>query len=264
MSISSMNTPRQTISERYGSASALIWLSLMLGIFLIAMIGLAQVDPRLINGVSIWDKPGKFALSVSIHLLTLTWGLQLTTQEVRSNKSTRKGVGVLIFAVVSEMAWLTFKASRGEASHFNMATPFAAIMYTLMGVGAVSMTVVTIIFGWKIARAGNTPMHMATGYGFILAGILTALVAGYMSAGTSHSVGGDVSDATGLALFHWSTTGGDLRVPHFAALHITQALPFLGWLIPDRRIVIAALTGAALIVTALFIQALMGIPLLAV
>jgi hypothetical protein len=263
MSLVNSNTYRQTIGERYGNTAPLIWLALALGVFLIAMIGLGQVDGRQINGINIWDKPGKFALSLGLHAVTMAWGLQLATQQVRENRSTRWGVAVFIIAVIFEMAWMTYQASRGEASHFNTATPLAGIMYTLMGIGAVSMTIVTVIFGWKIARSGDTPMHMAAGYGFILSGILTTIVAGYMSSGTGHSVGGDLTDVTGLAYFHWSTTGGDLRVPHFAALHIAQALPFLGWLIPDRRVVLLGCVGAVLVTGALFAQAIMGIPFLA-
>jgi hypothetical protein len=72
-----------------------------------------------------------------------------------------------------------------------------------------------------------------------------------------------LTDATGLAFFHWSTTGGDLRVPHFAALHIAQALPFLAWLIPEKRIVLLGCVGSIIVTFALFAQAIMGIPFLA-
>lgn len=35
------------------------------------------IDGRLINGVSVWEKPAKFFLSLSLHLATLSWGLFL-------------------------------------------------------------------------------------------------------------------------------------------------------------------------------------------
>jgi hypothetical protein len=262
MSFNSLAPNRLAINQQYGNAALLVWLSIALGAFMIVMIALGNIDDRLINGVSIWDKPGKFALSIGLHAFTLAWGMQLATTQSRENRSTRLGVMVFAIAVIFEMGWMTFQASRGEASHFNNSTPLASAMYTLMGIGAVSMTVITVIFGWKIARSGSTAMHLTTGYGFILSGILTTIIAGYMSSGTGHSVGGDLTDATGLAFFHWSTTGGDLRVPHFAALHIAQALPFLGWLIPDKRIVLLSCIGAVAITLALFAQALMGIPFL--
>lgn len=51
--------------------------------------------------------------------------------------------------------------------------------------------------------------------------------------GPGHWVGGTRTDATGLPVFGWSMTGGDLRVPHFFAAHLLQALPLVGW-IADR------------------------------
>jgi hypothetical protein len=258
-----LNRQSPSINDQYGQAAGLIWLTVFLAVLFVVTVGFAQVDTRLLNGVNVWDKPAKFSLSLGLHALTVALGLQLVSAETRESKGIRRGTILFIVAVIMEMSWMIFQASRGEASHFNNSTPFTAIMYTIMGVGAVTLTMVTIFFGWKITRAGQSPMHMATGYGFMLSGILTTIVAGYMSSGTGHSVGGDLTDATGIALFHWSTTGGDLRVPHFAALHIAQALPFLGWLIPDRRVVLLGCFIAIAITGALFLQALMGIPFLA-
>ena len=262
MSITSMNSTHSPIGHRFGNASGLIWLGIALGALFILTIVLGQFDPRLLNGVNVWDKPAKFALSLGLHGYTLAWGLHLVSNETLNSKLIKRGTFLFIVAVVMEMSWMVFQASRAQASHFNSATPLAAAMYSVMGIGAVSLTMVTMLFGWKISRAGDTPMHMATGYGFILSGLLTTVVAGYMSSSTGHSVGGDLTDATGLALFHWSTTGGDLRVPHFAALHIAQALPLLGWLIPDKRAVLLSCFGAIMVVAALFAQAVMGIPFL--
>ena len=59
-------------------------------------------------------------------------------------------------------------------------------------------------------------------------------------------------------------TGGDLRVPHFFATHLMQALPVVGWL-ADRLlprlglgIVVAATAAGIAIVAATFVQALAG------
>lgn len=264
MSILSVEVSVESINQTYGRAAPLVWLAMALIVFMLVMISLAQVDARLINGVNIWDKPGKFALSLTLHAMTLAWGLGYATPKKLNSKSTRIGVWAFIIAVICEMAWITFQAARGEASHYNTATPFLTMMYSLMGIGATTLTLVTIAFGWKIASSGQSPMHVGIGYGFIVSGVLTTIVAGYMSSQTGHSVGGNLSDATGLPFFHWSTTGGDLRVSHFAALHLAQAMPFFAWLIPDRRIVFMGLIGGTAITLALFVQAILSIPFLAV
>jgi hypothetical protein len=77
---------------------------------------------------------------------------------------------------------------------------------------------------------------------------------------SSHWIGGDLTDATGLPIFKWSTTGGDLRVAHFIGLHAMQVVPFAA--LSGKRSVV---WGAALVVTVLttftYVQALSGIPL---
>jgi len=83
----------------------------------------------------------------------------------------------------------------------------------------------------------------------------------YMSAQTSHWVGGELSDAHGLGFFSWSTTGGDLRVAHFIGLHAAQIIP-LAALSGDKRMVYAVAGLSVASAAATFVLALMGIPLL--
>ena len=135
-------------------------------------------------------------------------------------------------------------------------------MYGLMGFGSLMLTGATAYLGWRIAGSGTTPMHFAAGWGFVVSAIATTLVAGYLAQGTGHWIGGDQTDATGLPFFHWSTTGGDLRVAHFAALHIMQAVPLIAWFWPGKRIATAALISGIALVIGLPAQALMGLPLL--
>ena len=68
--------------------------------------------------------------------------------------------------------------------------------------------------------------------------------------------------------FGWSTTGGDLRVPHFFATHAMQALPLAGWLADRvwparaRALVWLAAPAYSAVVIATFVQARAGIPFL--
>ncbi|HUQ35445.1 MAG TPA: hypothetical protein VM144_03615 [Aestuariivirga sp.] len=134
-------------------------------------------------------------------------------------------------------------------------------MYNLAGLGALTLTVTTGYLGWRIARSGHTPLHFAAGWGFIVSALTTTLVAFYLAQSGGHWIGGDQTDATGLPFFHWSTTGGDLRVAHFAALHIMQGVPLIAWFWPNKRIVGASLAAGVAVVASLSAQALLGVPL---
>ena len=229
-----------------------------------ATCALTSIDMRLLNGVSVWEKPSKFFFSLAIHMATLAWGISLLPEPEQHAQPVRRATCAFMVAALFEMAYMCVQAARGHASHFNNATQLEAVLYAAMGAGAVTLTIVTAYLGWRIVRAGTTLTRYAAGWSFIVAAISTTVVAGYMSSGTGHWVGGALSDASGLPFFHWSTTGGDLRVPHFAALHIMQAVPLIAWFWPHKRIVQGALIAGICLVAALFTQSVMGIPLLRV
>jgi hypothetical protein len=230
-------------------------------LFFLSFYTLTFIDARLLYAVSVWEKPSKFFLSLAIHMATLAGGISLLPAEQRRSRGIRIVSLAFLAAAVFEMSYMIFQASRGEASHFNNSTPFHSMMYSLMGFGALTLTGTTAYIGWRIRKAGTTLMHFAAGWGFMVSAVATTLVAFYLAQGTGHWIGGDQTDATGLPFFHWSTTGGDLRVAHFAALHIMQAVPIVAWFWPDKRIVGASLAAGVAIVIGLSAQALMGVPL---
>ena len=234
------------------------------GLLFVVASALTFADARLLYGVSVWEKPAKFFLSLALHMATLAWGISLLPREQQRARSIRIASTAFVIAALFELTYMVYQSARGEASHFNLSTPFNATMYSLMGLGALTLTGVTGYLGWRILKAGGTPMRFAAGWSFIVSAVTTTLVAGYLAQGQGHWIGGDQTDATGLAFFHWSTTGGDLRAAHFAALHLMQAVPLVAWFWPDRRIATASLAGGVAIAVALSAQALMGIPLLRV
>lgn len=254
---------------RYGfSGSPLLWRSALIFFALFAVIYASTfIDGRLFNGVSVWEKPAKFFLSLSLQMATLAYGLTLLPANARQTFPIRTATIIFLAAAIGEMIYITFRAARGEASHFNETTPIAGILYLMMGLGAVTLAATTSFLGWRILKqAPSSSLAFATGLGFILAGALAILFGGYMSQHGSHWVGGDLSDATGLRFFHWSTTGGDLRVPHFFGLHIMQTLPVLGFLfrdfsLPQARglIWLGAVIWVGLTILT-FVQALSGRP----
>jgi hypothetical protein len=242
--------------------SSLLWKSSLLMLLgMIICMTLPFFDDRLIAGVSIWEKPAKFFLSLAVQMITVAWAMSLLSQPARGVKTASR---VLVAAAWIEMAYIIIRASRGEASHFNVATPLASILYTIMGIGAVSITASSAFIGWRVwQQRGENMMRDAAGVGLMLGAVLATIAGGYLSSMPSHWIGGDMTDATGLRFFNWSTTGGDLRVAHFIGLHAAQFVP-LAALSASRRVVYGTGLAVSFAMIGTFVMALMGVPLLRV
>lgn len=262
MTAISNNNKRESPGSLFAAAPVFMTSAIVLLLGFAATSALQLIDLRLFNGVNVWEKPAKFFLSLSLHAATLGWGVSLLPQAEQVKPGIRRAASLFAIGATLEMIWITWYASQGQASHFNRTDPLAAAIYPVMGIVATSLSAITIFLGWRILREGKTIMAFATGNGFILAGVLTTIVAGYMSSRTGHSVSGDATDETGLFFLRWSTTGGDLRPAHFAALHISQAVPLIAWIWPNRTVVWLSLLASTVIVAGLFWQALAGIPFL--
>jgi hypothetical protein len=205
------------------------WAGLAMFAVSVPVIAGAGFDERLINGVSVWLKPWKFMVSSGIYLMTLALALATLPPAAARSKAGRYVAWVATAASLFEVAYITWRASRGEASHFNFATLEAGLMYALMGVGAVLLASTSVVAGAMVIRAREfafgRALHAGVGWGLVLGGVLSALTGGYMSSRTGHWVGGLPSDSGGLAVFKWARDAGDLRVAHFFGLHAMQFLP---------------------------------------
>jgi hypothetical protein len=241
-------------------ASPLLWWSSIAMVFgMLVCTGLQFGDSRQLAGVSVWEKPAKFFLSLIVHALTVAWAISLITSKTRGVKT---ATWIFVFAAWSEMAYIIYRASRGEASHFNVSDTLGAILYPTMGVGALSLAGTSAFIGWRIwQQRGSSILREAASVGLMLGATLGTIAGAYLSSHTNHWIGGDISDASGLPFFHWSTTGGDLRVSHFIGLHMTQAVPLAG-LSGSRWLVYAVAITGLLAMAATFIMALNSIPLL--
>jgi hypothetical protein len=124
-----------------------------------------------------------------------------------------------------------------------------------------------------VEPAAGPGLRLGAVLGLIAGGIATLVVAGAMASGaltpTGRWIGGSLSAADGLPVLGWSTTGGDLRAPHFFATHLVQATPLVG-LLGDRlapsaarAAVWCALVLGLGLVAATFAQALAGAPFIA-
>lgn len=257
-----------------------IQLALMMLVLLPGSLWLLQHDPRLLNGVSIWVKPIKFELSLALHFATLAVLVDLVAPAARGRPLLCNAFLVSALAGLFEMGYIALQAARGRASHFNDGTLLETVLYQVMGVGAVLLVVVAFYLGTRILtspRAGTgSGLRLGAGLGLTVGAIATLVTAGILGSGQiplamglppGHLIGGDLTDATGLPFVGWSTTGGDLRVPHFFATHLMQTLPVLGWLadrfVPAPWIRRTVWTGAALqlgLIGATLAQAVLGQP----
>jgi hypothetical protein len=232
------------------------------------------IDPRMLNGATLWWKPFHFQMSLALHLLTLFLLFPLLQPVWRDSRLIRWITLVTACSATLEMLYITFQAARGTSSHFNYATPMEGFAYGLMGIGAVVLVTGSAVVGfvilWRAKPDVGPALKFGTAWGLILGSLSTLIVAGYMGGqiATGHLVGGPQSDAFGLPFLGWATRGGDLRVPHFFATHAMQVLPIAGliadrigfggirWLMPAGTAVYFAL------VFGLFAQARMGLPIL--
>jgi hypothetical protein len=259
-------------------ASRIAWITALLCLApLLPSLVAWVLDDRTLHGISVWSKPLKFQLSFAIHWITLAWLLSAIHPGALRGRRLLRIVQAGAIASVLEILYITLQASRGRASHYNVETLFEAVMYFgVMGVGAV---VIVLSAGWVGVCIWRTPregisagLHHGAALGLVGGAVLTLLTTAPLASGVvdglGHWVGGVRDDAGGLPLLGWSTTGGDLRVPHFFATHWMQALPVTGWLAqrwaPRNSLVwvyAAAMLGLV-IVAATMAQALAGRPFL--
>lgn len=245
--------------------------------FLIALIpmtiALVYFDPTQINDISIWKKPLKFHVSLSLHVITLA------ILASRFSDARRHSLGVRLLAisscifVVLETGVLNLQAARGVPSHYNQIEVLDQILYAFMGIGALILTWPAMALGVRFLLTKPseklTPgLKLGAGLGLTLGFTLTVALAGYMSMRAGgHWVEAPTTDANGLPIMGWSREGGDLRVTHFFATHLMQALPLAGYLAdrflsnsrlsPKTWVWIAAILGVSITLLT-FWQAMSG------
>lgn len=261
--------PRGILRELFYRQPLLAGYGLLLLVLTPLMLAMQQIDLRTFDGVDVWAKPTKFVLSVAVFALTTAWFFGYVRPARRNAPSLRGLVAVIIAAGSFEIIYISWQAGHGLASHFNKSSAFYAIMYGLMGLGAVLLVSTSLLLAWEIRRrpaAGLRPDYVdAVVLGLVLCFVLGGGVGIYMSQQTGHAVGAVGGHAP---IFGWNRAGGDLRIAHFLGIHAQQAIPILGLLVGNLapRLRRPALFGGSLayaaLAAALFIQAVNGHPLL--
>ena len=224
--------------SRTGWHRPLLWMvGAMCGLLVVAATG-SLVDDRTVLGESVWLKPAKFALAFTLYGTTLAWLLSLPHRGARWTW----WLGT-VFAVTGavDVGFIALQAARGTFSHFNTETDavnsIGQVVFTSGVPGLfVANLAIAAILSWQRVADAPTTRAIHCGLALSVAGMALAYAMGgggsqvvHDADGTAvelaarHSVG--VPDGgPGMPITHWSTTGGDLRVPHFVGLHGIQVL----------------------------------------
>jgi hypothetical protein len=258
----------------------------VMAVLAVVSIGGLIFDDRMLTGVPIWQKPFKFAISMTIYALTWAWMTSLLPKGKRLAGHLATALAMLL---AIEYVIIVLQVVRGKASHFNYETPFDELLYQIMTGSIATLWVCTLAITVVLFRApieeAASRWAIRLGGAISLVGISlgllmtrpTATQIAEMDRGVvqnmigAHSVG-VADDGPAMAITGWSTTGGDLRIPHFVGMHALQALPLflllLGFLatwfprlrdgVVRGRLVLVAAAGYAGLVGLVTWQALRG------
>jgi hypothetical protein len=222
--------------SRLKHTKSLFWLAVICVVVAVALIPLWILDSRELLGVSVWEKPIKFYISVAIFSFTYSWLSSFLTRGGRWVKLTGFVIAV---SLAIEIVIILAMASLGETSHFNVSTPTAiaiwSIMATFISIVLFSTIFISLMimfqkqqeFNLKLALAlGSINTAVGMGLAYLMTWPTTAQLANYQGIAGAHAVG--VSDGgPGLPFLGWSTVAGDLRVGHFFGLHSIQVAAIL-------------------------------------
>jgi hypothetical protein len=186
---------------------------------------LPLVDPREIQGSFVWVKPAKFFFSVGIYFWTMGW---LMAYLGNGHFVNRISWGIWIL-MLQELILITYQASQGKLSHFNISTLWDGFLFQIMGIAITLNSVLVILVFLKFRNVPELPAGYLMG---IRVGFIIFLIAGFegfaMAANLKHTIGAE-DGQEGLPFLGWAKTYGDLRIFHFFGIHALQVLPVIAW-----------------------------------
>lgn len=217
---------------------------LVLGILLAALTAVTLVgyvvDDRELLGVNLWEKPLKFAISGVLYAVTWSW---LIGHFTRWRRAAWWAGTVIAVTLAIELIVIVGAAVAGITSHFNVSTPLATSLWSIMAAAITTLWVATFVAAvalWRnpgadparqaAIRTGVAISLLGMGLAFLMTGPTADQLNDFQGIAGAHAVG-TADGGPGLPLLGWSTIAGDLRIPHFIGMHALQALPLLALLL---------------------------------
>jgi len=223
-------------TSRLKHTKSLFWLAMVCVVIAIALVPLWILDSRTLLGVSVWEKPIKFFISVAIFSFTYSWLSSFLTRGGRWIKLTGLVIAV---SLAVEIVIILAMASIGDTSHFNVSSPTSIAIWSIMATfisivlfSTIFISVMILIqkqqgFDLKLSLSlGSFNTAVGMGLAYLMTRPTANQLADYQGIAGAHSVG--VEDGgPGLPFLGWSTVAGDLRVGHFFGLHSIQVAALL-------------------------------------
>jgi hypothetical protein len=213
----------------------------------------------LVIGGGTWEGPlslrkaATFGLSFGVTLITVVWVatfLRLAERPRAMLLSAFTAACVLETALVSLQAW------RGVPSHYNMETPFDALVARTLaagGVAIVAMIVALTFVAFRTNPAVPISLRIAIRVGFVA--MCGAMLVGALMIvkGMLLVFGGDPQTAY--------ATGGALKPTHAVTMHAVLVLPLLAWLLSftnwseERRLRVVVVAAVGYVVLTVVVTA---------
>lgn len=275
---------RDTFSALTARSPVLVRLALLnLVALLLVLVGLF-IDDRTVTGAPVWLKPAKFAASAAVYMLSIEW----MVQPLLPSTGVRRASTAIGWLLTLEVALISLQAARGTTSHFNVDSALNGAVFSTMGGAIAIVWVLSMYILWRHGRTTIADRAMARAFRIGLAlnilgaGVgwrMTQPAPGQVAANAqgvrprvvgAHTVGAP-DGGPGMPITTWSTTNGDLRVPHFVGMHALQWLPLLVLFVRSRRrarndrfeqvVISGASVASAVLFVVVLVQALRGLPL---
>ena len=222
--------------SRLKHTKSLFWLAVISVVGALVLVPFWILDTRELLGVSVWEKPIKFFISSAIFSFTYSWLSSFITKGARWVKLAGLFIAV---SLTVELVLISAMAILGTTSHFNVSSPTAIVIWSLMATFISIVLFSTIFislmimfqkqqeFNLKLALAlGSINTAVGMGLAYLMTWPTAAQLTNYQGIAGAHAVG--VSDGgPGLPFLGWSTVAGDLRVGHFFGLHSIQVAAIL-------------------------------------